>query len=103
MLERIGPYQITSLLGEGGMGVVYRATHLETGAQAALKTVKSNAETLVQNIRREINTLARLRHPGIATLQEHGEERGIPWYAMTFIQGTSLRSFPGAHPSTDTI
>jgi serine/threonine protein kinase/tetratricopeptide (TPR) repeat protein len=92
MIENIGPYEVVSLLGEGGMGVVYQAKHRETGELVALKTVKSSTESFVQNIRREINTLSRLKHPGIATLQTHGEERGLPWYAMTFIQGISLRA-----------
>lgn len=87
----IGPCTILNPLGEGGMGIVYRARHRDHPDAIALKTVRLPREGLLQNIRREIFSLARLRHPGIVRIIDHGVESGIPWYAMELLEGTSLR------------
>src|SRR5205823_327922 len=63
--SQIGPYRLLELLGRGGMGVVWRAQHLRSGAVAALKTVGESQPMLLESLRREIRALARLRHPGI--------------------------------------
>ncbi|MBH25240.1 MAG: hypothetical protein CMH57_12475 [Myxococcales bacterium] len=86
----IGPYRILDLLGEGGMGVVYRAQHRERGERVALKTVRVVAEHGLSNIRREMRTLSRLRHPGVVRVVATGVEQGVPWYAMELIEGKPL-------------
>lgn len=88
----IGPFRIVGTVGEGGMGVVYRAVHATEGHEVALKTVRVPDAWMLQSIRREIHGLARLRHPGIVRILDHGMDQGIPWYAMELVPGQSLNS-----------
>jgi serine/threonine protein kinase/tetratricopeptide (TPR) repeat protein len=95
----IGPYRILGALGKGGMGVVYRGQHVETGALAAIKTVRVASASRLASIRREIHALAQLHHPGIVAVLDHGVEAGMPWYAMELLEGASLATLlrAGAH------
>src|SRR5690606_39282845 len=77
----IGPYRVTSTLGEGGHGVVYRARHVDTGAMVALKMVRVADASLLAGIRREIFALRSVEHPGVARIVDDGVENGQPWYA----------------------
>jgi eukaryotic-like serine/threonine-protein kinase len=88
----IGPYRIASILGQGGMGVVYRATHGESGQSVALKTVRVLAEAQLTSIRREIHALSRIHHPGVARILDEGVCDGSPWYAMELLEGQTLGS-----------
>ena len=78
-IEHLGPYRIERLLGHGGMGTVYAGVHRETGEPAAIKVL---AESLAADSRfrerfqGEVETLKRLRHENIVTLQGYGEEDG---------------------------
>src|ERR1700690_2021651 len=89
----IGPYRVLEPLGRGGMGVVYRARHLNSERAIALKTVDIPASRWIDSIRREIQALTRIRHPGIVRIVDHGVHQGRPWYAMDLVEGESLRSF----------
>ena len=60
----IGPYRIVGLLGEGGMGRVYLARESHPARDVALKVVRGASPSLVARLRREIETLAGLEHPG---------------------------------------
>jgi eukaryotic-like serine/threonine-protein kinase len=92
MTERtIGPYRVVYTLGEGGMGVVYRAVHRASGDHVALKTVKAADPAMGGALRREILALTRLDHPNIVRVVDHGEDGGRPYYAMEFVEGDSLR------------
>ena len=93
MTPMIGPYRIGDPLGEGGMGVVYRARHADTGEVVALKTVKVTAPRWLESIRREIDALTRISHPGIVRIVDHGVHEGRPWYAMDLLEGETLRNF----------
>ncbi|HEX8705404.1 MAG TPA: AAA family ATPase, partial [Myxococcaceae bacterium] len=79
------------MLGRGGMGVVYLGEDAETGQAVALKTVLGVAEPLLASLRREIHALSRLRHPGVVRILAEGTCGGLPWYAMEFLQGGTLR------------
>ena len=74
----IGPYRILDAVGRGGMGMVYRARHAETGVTVALKTVRVPNEKMLASIRREIHTLASMRHPGIVRILDEGVHEGLP-------------------------
>ncbi|MBI2567795.1 MAG: protein kinase [Candidatus Schekmanbacteria bacterium] len=80
----------------GAMGAVYRAQHVQSGLEAALKTVHVPRQGILPMLRREIQALARLRHPGIVRILDSGTENGMPWYAMELIQGMTLREFARA-------
>ena len=72
------------------MGVVYRARHETTGQEVALKTVRVIDERQLNGIRREINALSRIDHPGVVSILDQGLHEGIPWYAMELLKGKSL-------------
>lgn len=95
--ERIvdGKYRIDALIGQGGMGTVYRATHLELDRVIALKVVLpdfvSSNETL-ERFRREARAAARLNHPNVITIYDFGVlQNGRAYLAMELLTGKSLR------------
>ncbi|WP_437820158.1 serine/threonine-protein kinase [Sorangium sp. So ce1078] len=89
---QIGPYRLLGKLGQGGMGVVYRGKHAETGQTAAIKTIFSASELTIASIRREIYALGRLRHPGVVRIVDQGVSDGLPWYAMELLEGRTLQT-----------
>lgn len=92
--EFLGPYRLGNLIGRGGMGSVYAAVHDKTGQQVALKLLSSAVADEMKFRRRfagEIETLKRLRHPGIVQLFGYGEEQGALFYAMELVEGESVQ------------
>jgi serine/threonine protein kinase/tetratricopeptide (TPR) repeat protein len=87
---QIGPYRIRSVLGKGGMGVIYLGEHRDSSSRAAIKTALLPQEGPLKSLRREIHALARIQHPGIIRLLDHGIEHGLPWYAMELLEGRTL-------------
>ena len=92
----IGPYRILRLLGQGGMGRVYLAQQLHPQRQVALKVVRGLSASVIERMRREIEVLAQLEHPGIARLYAAGESRiddvDVPWLALEYVRGVDLVS-----------
>ncbi len=78
----VGPYEILRTLGRGGMGVVFRAQHRHTGKLVALKTVRTANPLLLTSIRREVQRLRRLSHPGVVRILDDGVHESLPWYTM---------------------
>ncbi|WNG48203.1 AAA family ATPase [Archangium minus] len=100
----LGPYRVLGVLGQGGMGVVYRGEHRDTGEAVALKTVRVASGAMLASIRREIHSLRRLHHPGVVRIVAEGVWDGLPWYAMELLSGQTLRGFIDARPPlTDTL
>jgi tetratricopeptide (TPR) repeat protein len=91
----VGPYRLDEMLGEGGMGVVFRANRIrgDFEQEVALKLVRrglASAET-VERFRAERQILARLRHPNIAHLLDGGvTDEGRPWFALELVPGQTI-------------
>lgn len=104
--DRIGAYRITGLIGQGGMGAVYRGERAgDFEHLAAIKVIRPGAlsAALVERFRRERQTLARLAHPNIARLYDGGETAaGEPYIVMEFVEGQPLQAWiEAARPSLD--
>ncbi|WP_434384659.1 serine/threonine-protein kinase [Melittangium boletus] len=89
----LGPYVLLGKLSAGGMGVVYRARHADSGTVVALKTVKVPEAAMLRGIRREIHALRRIQHPGVVRVLAEGVNEGLPWYAMELLEGLTLRRY----------
>ncbi|MFM7208079.1 MAG: serine/threonine-protein kinase [Planctomycetaceae bacterium] len=90
---RLGPYEIVTPLGRGGMGAVYEARDPATGRVVAVKTLAAHLGDdpgLRRRFLGEIETLKGLRHPCIVELLAFGEEDGQPYFAMELVRGRSL-------------
>jgi len=99
--ERIGPFRLLRPIGRGGMGEVWLAEQADgrVSRQVALKlpTVHGRGEVWAERFRRERDILARLTHPNIARLYDAGaDERGQPWLAMEFVEGSSIAEYMDA-------
>ncbi len=91
--QRIGRYLVQGELGRGGMGVVLRALDTELGREVALKLVldPASAETArLARFKREAETGARLRHPGIVPVLDFGVNEGKPFLVMELVPGESF-------------
>ncbi|HEX6316182.1 MAG TPA: serine/threonine-protein kinase [Gemmatimonadaceae bacterium] len=91
--RRIGPYRITRLLGEGGMGVVYLAERDDLGTQAAVKILRDAwvSPSRRERFAAEQRLLAQLSHPAIARLFDAGTlHDGTPWIVMEYVPGMPL-------------
>ncbi len=91
-----GKYHIESVLGVGGMGVVYRATHTLLDRPVALKIVlPQNAdERFLKRFTREARVLAELRHPSIVEVYDYDvSDWDTPYYVMELLSGQPLRAF----------
>src|SRR5581483_11939523 len=93
MKATLGAYELESELGRGGMGTVFIARHLPTGARRALKVLAGARDPdAVERFRREARALASAAGPGLVPIHESGEESGRLWYAMDLMPGGSLRA-----------
>jgi serine/threonine-protein kinase len=91
--QMFGRYQIVRVLGEGGMGVVYEAIHPTLKKRFAVKTLlPSVAElpTVHARFLREGEATARIHHPHIVDIMDVGEEDGMPFLVMEFLEGQTL-------------
>ncbi len=86
----IGEYIVESRLGEGGMGVVDLARHSGTGELVALKRLLKPSPALREALRREVRSLQTVSHPSVVKVVDSNLDAFDPWYAMEYINGTSL-------------
>jgi serine/threonine protein kinase len=90
---KLGPYEIQSPLGAGGMGEVYRArdTRLDrTVAIKVLPTLLSSNPDLRQRLEREAKAVSKLSHPHICTLHDIGHQDGVDFLVMELVEGETL-------------
>src|SRR5688500_14842632 len=83
--KSLGDFDFEELLGQGGMGVVYRATQRSMRRQVALKLMRPgflDRPAARARFAREAEAVARLSHPGIIAVHVAGEEQGIPYLVM---------------------
>ena len=94
---QIEGYAIKGVLGEGGMGIVYRAEQNQLHRTVALKvlqhTLAATSESAVERFEREARSAAKLHHTNIIPIYDYGTSGGLHYYAMELIQGDSLDRF----------
>jgi serine/threonine protein kinase len=105
---RLGPYEIQSPLGAGGMGEVYRARDTRLDREVAIKVLPENLSSdvsLKQRLEREAKAISKLSHPHICTLHDIGHQDGVDFLVMEYLEGETLerRITKGPLPPEQTI
>ena len=91
---RLGPYEITALLGAGGMGEVYQASDTRLGRDVAIKVVAAHAidaSHVRERFEREARSVARLEHPNICRVYDVGDADGDAFIVMELLHGETLQ------------
>ncbi len=91
--SRIGPYRVIRVLGQGGMGVVYLAEQAALKRLVALKVIRHGVNATpaeVARFRAEAEAVARLQHPNIVQIHEVGEQDGVYYLVLEYVDGGSL-------------
>lgn len=91
---KLGPYEITSALGAGGMGEVYRARDTRLGRTVAIKVLPqrlSQRSDLRRRLDREARVISKLSHPNICTLHDIGHQEGTDFLVLEYVEGKTLR------------
>src|SRR5581483_6755543 len=92
-LPQLPGYQIRGVLGRGGMGVVYKAFQLSLKRDVALKMILAKGHAgphELQRFRTEAEAVAQLQHPNIVQIHDIGEQDGLPYFSLEFVDGPSL-------------
>src|SRR5262244_3177894 len=105
---RLGPYEIVAPIGAGGMGEVYRARDTRLERTVAVKVLPSHLSASAevrQRFEREAKTISQLSHPHICALYDVGNQDGIEYLVMEYLEGETLaeRLLRGALPLEQTL
>src|SRR4030081_1781639 len=90
---KLGPYEIQSPLGAGGMGEVYRARDTRLDRIVAVKVLPANLSSdpsLRQRLEREAKAVSKLSHPHICTLHDVGHQDGVDFLVLEYLEGETL-------------
>ncbi len=100
-------YEIQSVLGQGGMGVVYRARQLNLNRVVALKTIHVNQAanpTMLTRFEQEAQTVAKLLHPHIVAAYDFGRHAGRLYFAMEYVEGEDAEHYATReHPLSERV
>lgn len=91
--SRLGSYEVTAKIGQGGMGEVYKATDTRLDRTVAIKVLLAHVADdpdLRQRFEREAKTISSLNHPHICTLHDIGQQDGIDYLVMEYLEGETL-------------
>lgn len=99
--DHFGSYRLVESLGQGGMGIVWKAHDLRLERTVALKVVADAGAEVRQALIAEAKTASRLNHPNIAVVYDAGEVGGVPYIAMEYVEGRTLASM-AEQPWTET-
>jgi serine/threonine protein kinase/tetratricopeptide (TPR) repeat protein len=94
--RRLGSYELLERIGEGGMGVVYRARHVDSGDDLAIKLIKRGMDTdsVLRRFHNERRILETLNHPNIAKVLDAGATpEGLPYFVMEYIPGQPISQY----------
>lgn len=98
-LSRYGRYVVEEELGRGGMGIVYAAVDPSLGRRVAVKVVLGvSGDDAVSRLTREAQAVAQLSHPNVVSVFDFGDERGLPYIVMEFVDGEPLSAWLAARP-----
>ena len=89
----LGPYEVVSAIGAGGMGEVYKATDTRLERTVAIKVLPAHVASdpdLKQRFEREAKTISSLNHPHICTLYEFDTQEGTDFLVMEYLEGETL-------------
>jgi eukaryotic-like serine/threonine-protein kinase len=98
--DKLGPYEILSPLGKGGMGEVYRARDPRLGRDVAIKVLPQAFATAAarERFQREARAASALNHPNICAIHDVGEAAGHPFLVMELLDGKTLRDYLDGKP-----
>ena len=91
--RKFGPYRVLSLLGEGGMGIVYLAEHRKLGRKVAIKRLKERYAVLPEAVERffqEARTVNRINHPNIVDISDFVHESNLAYCVMELLEGQTV-------------
>ena len=98
---QLGSYEITSLLGSGGMGQVYKARDLKLGRDVEIKVLREELASDPEQLRRfeqEARSASALNHHNIITIHDIGKQGDTPYIAMEFVEGETFREILSEGP-----
>jgi eukaryotic-like serine/threonine-protein kinase len=102
-IKKLGKYEITGVLGKGGMGTVYQGVDPIIERTVALKTIRKElledgqGEGMVERFKNEARAAGRLNHPGIVAIYDYGEDEDVSFIAMEYVNGCGLNEFLREH------
>ncbi|HET7705745.1 MAG TPA: protein kinase, partial [Thermoanaerobaculia bacterium] len=91
---RLGPYEILTALGAGGMGEVWRARDHRLHRDVAIKVLPeamANTQSALARFEREARAVAALSHPNILAIHDFGNDNGVVYAVMELLEGSTLR------------